>query len=634
MIRCVFIVFLLFQIEIAISQNDSSSTVLGEVIIESELNKQSSKINTQNIDSLVINSYSNNNISRLLQEQTNITIKSYGVNGLSTVSMRGGNANHTAVLWNGFNLQDPLNGAYNFALSPVGIIDEIDVKYGGTSAIYGSGAIGGTILLMNKPQFNSKTALTASYNVGSFGKKDVFGKISYGGKRFYTTFKIYNNVIENDFEFVNIAKQDSPIETLKNSKINQYGFTQENYFKINNYQNISSQFWFHKSYKEIPQNMISTGGVATQSDENYRLSLNWNKQGEKFNYEARSGFFYSWMHYIKPDILVDAIHTSFRNVCEAIGTYKGLKNNKLSIGINNDYTVAESANYSGNPNLNKTAVYFLYKNEMVKKLSVHLNLRTEIISNKTMPLTYGISAEYNVIKAFYLTTNISKNYKTPNFNDLYWFGSMAKGNPDLQNENGISSDIGLTYKIKNAKTKIKANVTAYQNTINNMIQWIPIDGYWTAVNQKQVETKGVEFLFNSKTKIMKDLCLVLNANYTYTDAQLKEKADNESLDILNKQIVYIPYYQANGLVGIVYKKLSITTNVDYVGQRFTSTDNEDWLDSYVTTNLSMQYKIKYKKNYIDITAKANNIFNTNYMLMEWYPMPQVNYEIGIKIFIN
>ena len=54
---------------------------------------------------------------------------------------------------------------------------------------------------------------------------------------------------------------------------------------------------------------------------------------------------------------------------------------------------------------------------------------------------------------------------------------------------------------------------------------------------------------------------------------------------------------------------------------------------YILTNISANYKVYYKAFNFNFFAKANNIFNIEYMVMEWYPMPKVNYEFGIKIII-
>ena len=57
-------------------------------------------------------------ISDLLNRESGLFIKSYGAGALATVSLRGSAAAHTAVYWNGFNLQSPMHGVTDLSLIP------------------------------------------------------------------------------------------------------------------------------------------------------------------------------------------------------------------------------------------------------------------------------------------------------------------------------------------------------------------------------------------------------------------------------------------------------------------------------------------------------------------------------------
>ena len=83
-----------------------------------------------------------------------------------------------------------------------------------------------------------------------------------------------------------------------------------------------------------------------------------------------------------------------------------------------------------------------------------------------------------------------------------------------------------------------------------------------------------------------------------------------------------------------YKKFRSDITIKYVGQRYTSADNKQWLDKYILTDINLSYSHVYKKINGRIFIKANNIFNTAYMVRAWYPTPLINYEIGLKITYN
>lgn len=618
-----------------LSQTDSSSIMLNEVRVSSTIEKYTSTTNIQSIEKAVMRLNTTSSLADLLSQNTNVLIKSYGVSGLSTVSLRGGNANHTAVLWNGFNLQDPLNGAFNFALSPVNLVDNIKIKYGGSSAVYGSGALSGTIHLNNLPQFGSEFTNSLDFALGSFGKQQTSVKIAYGTQKWYTALKVFQNKTDNDFTYTNSTKIGFPTETLENAAMKQLGFMFENYYKFSNYQTISAQFWYQDNFRKIPPNMSSSGNnYATQKDEWYRLALNWHKKGELFDWQARSGFFYSYLNYVKDDIQLDATHKSFNNISELLVDYKAVKKSLFSVGFNNNYTTAESDNFSGKPQLNKAAVFLSFKTKLLKNTTININARAELIDNKLKPFTYGLFAEYNFAKYFFIRTNLSKNHRNPNFNDLYWGGARAIGNPGLQDENGYTADIGLAIKYIKKSFNINSNLSVYQNNIKQMIQWIPLADYWTPINQKRVQSIGLEYRFDGKIRLTENTDIGFISNYSYTGALIKEIAENESPDILNKQLVYTPSHQANALFSYRFKNLGIQTNINYTGKQYTRADNKAELNAFWLVDVSVNYGFDVKRFGFTLFAKANNIFNTEYMAREWYPMPGISYETGIKLGIN
>ena len=86
-------------------------------------------------------------MAEVLQENTPIYIRNYGSGGLATASFRGSNAYHTPVIWNGINIQNPMNGQIDFSAIPVFLSDEISLQYGGNGGVWGSGAMAGLLFI-------------------------------------------------------------------------------------------------------------------------------------------------------------------------------------------------------------------------------------------------------------------------------------------------------------------------------------------------------------------------------------------------------------------------------------------------------------------------------------------------------
>src|SRR3990167_6551077 len=73
--------------------------------------------------------------------------RSGSIGGLTQVRLRGAEANHTLVLFEGIEVSDPVNGDTAFGLLTALPAGRIEVLRGAASSIYGSDAIGGVVLL-------------------------------------------------------------------------------------------------------------------------------------------------------------------------------------------------------------------------------------------------------------------------------------------------------------------------------------------------------------------------------------------------------------------------------------------------------------------------------------------------------
>ena len=615
--------------------NDSiRNVVLDEVSVVSRIVKLNSENNVVEIDSTVMQNISDESLSDILSKHAIVSIKAYGVSGVSSLSIRGGGFGHTAVVWNGFNLQDPLNGGFNFALAPAFIADVIDVKYGGSSAIYGSGAMGGTISMANKPGFKSNFGSVSVLSFGSFGKMNFQQQFSYGNDRLYLSLKGFYVKCDNDFPYTNRAKPGLPTDTLQNAAVEQYGILFNFFYRIGTSQMLSAHFWAQDNNSEVPPNMIATGGYALQYDKWDRLALDWQRSGEKMNWEVRNGTFYSYMNYINDGIDINTVHQSLNNVSELIADVKTIKKSSLEIAVNNNFTKGNSDNFQSTEKLNKLAFFTSFKTKLVKNTILNFNVREELVTGDLKPVTFGFFGEYAFSEHWLVNSNVSKNHRTPSFNDLYWKDAYAIGNPDLKDESGYTADLSLIEKHRFGKFKTEHKITGYFNSIADMIQWVPVGTVWTPLNKKKVHSYGAELFCTSGFEFSKFSELGLSVNYAYTNATVVEKSENESDDILGKQLIYTPYNQGNIYLNYRLRKFDVSLNCVFTGSQFTRDDNSDSIPAYVVLDLDTSYRFVLKRCKARVFFKVNNLLNADYMQMQWYPMPPVNFEAGINFKIK
>jgi vitamin B12 transporter len=72
-------------------------------------------------------------------------VRSGSAGKVTSLFTRGTESDHTLVLWNGIELNDPFFGGFDWGLMPTEGVDRIEVVRGPFSALYGSDALGGVV---------------------------------------------------------------------------------------------------------------------------------------------------------------------------------------------------------------------------------------------------------------------------------------------------------------------------------------------------------------------------------------------------------------------------------------------------------------------------------------------------------
>ncbi|HEY0029959.1 MAG TPA: TonB-dependent receptor plug domain-containing protein, partial [Bacteroidia bacterium] len=567
----------------------------------------------------------------ILTNESQVFVKSYGLGSLATTSFRGAAASHTAVLWNGFNLQSPMNGLVDVALIPASFMSDAKIQYGGAGALWGTGAVGGSIHLNNSAVYNRGLSVATNTSFGSFGDRQQQLQLEISRKRFISSLKIFNHDAKNDFPFVNTAQYGKPEQKQSNAELKEYGLMQENYFRINARQKINTRFWYQFNDRNIPPSMTQNINVSNQKDEFYRFTSEWQREGEKVNLLVRAAYFDENLFYVDTMIDLDTKSRTKVFIAEAESRFSLTKYDLINIGVNTTYSEAITLDYITNPHQSRAAVFASYKLHTLNDAwTAILSARQEFMEDKSIPFTPSIDVKGRVLKYVYLKVNAARHYRIPTFNDLYW---AQGGNPNLQAENGWSEEAGIEHRFSKKSISWELEATAFNRNIDNWIIWLPDDyGTWSPENVLKVWSRGLEY--RAKLNISKNkFRLQVSGLYNYVLSTNEEAASANDATV-GKQLIYVPIQNAQGALTLTYGGTAISYTQIYTGYRYTLSDNTRYLKPYTVGNLRLSQTISFADSKISFYLQINNIWGETYQVLAYRAMPLMSYQLGLSLQFN
>ena len=596
---------------------DSTLLVIPEVNV---IAKRSSQFSTGQkeitIDSTLQRLYQGATLADLLVQQSTIGMNTQGQGMLTTASFRGAASEHTAVLWNGFNLQSTMNGVMDLNLIPLDFMQEVKLLYGGSSALFGSGAIGGALQVNNLPAFDQGVKCSLSIGAGSFGIQKENIAFDWSNAQIATSFQMITQTAQNDFPYYNTYLPSPQWVNQSHASMHQWALMQDNSFKINNAQQINVHAWLQNTYREIPPTMSSTDAMAFQKDISVRISADWSIKIRQNFFTLRGAYFNEGLDYMGVGIPSNSKAETY--IIEAEDKFVLKSKSILDVGLNNTFAHAMADGYPLGDVQERTAFFASLKHTLGNNaLILCFNLREELVGGNRQPATPSFGLESQPIKHLVLFAHVSKNYRLPTFNELYW---SPGGNPNLLPENGFSQDLGMKWSCKINKLSITPSGNLFSTQASNLIVWIPKDAInWYATNLITSASHGFELQLEVAAKIEK-------VNVKFSAQYNNVFASNQG-----HQLVYVPI--ETGLVNLTinFKNTCFNFNQNYIGYRFTLADNSQYLNPYQLGNFSLVQIIHCRKMTISPYLRLNNIWNAQYQAIANYPMPMFNFQLGIKL---
>ncbi len=559
------------------------------------------------------------------------------------VSIRGSTTNEVLVLVDGLRVNNAMSGIADLADIPADNIDRIEVLREGGSALYGGDAVGGVVNIITKKKAaplvltfeNGSYIPTAHVEGYGFSKaeegadaaslvdeqKAMFswapaaGCLQFRGSGSFTR-------ADNAYTFIDSNGDD---RVLQNAALlggdGSFGLT----FPCLE-GSLAADLSGGYSQKGDPGIQSSPTLAATEVDSSGRGSIKYST--DRFLADALSLDATLYAQYSGIDYEDAATPANDGRSMVYIGggdiQQKASISDALSFvyGGSFAYTQARSDTV-GSPSRIAGGAYFEPVME-AGALSFRPAIRYDYYSDffasdplggigATMAIAYRLS-ETDVLKL-----NLSRSYRVPTFEDLYWPASNgAEGDPGLRPETGYAADFGFS----RTRGDFSYDATAFVRYARDVILWQEgSDGIWRPSNYGAALYPGLEQELS--TAFAKHYRASLNYSFLYSYIL----SDGFSMGD-DRRLPMTPVHSLNATLAYEAGRLSWSATAKYASLRFLTTANVGYLPDYFTLDAVVKWEFTARYS---AYAAADNLFDEQYEIVNDYPMPGTKLRLGLEI---
>ncbi|MBD2724719.1 TonB-dependent receptor plug domain-containing protein [Hymenobacter armeniacus] len=586
------------------------------------------------LDSAALSQYRTGTLAEALAARAPLYLKNYGPGQLASISIRGTSARHTAVLWNGFNINFSSLGEADFSLFSVGGNTQVRVQPGPGGALYGTGAIGGAVLLSGEPALGGGLRGSVQAEGGSFGQGAGSLEASYGAARLALRTTALYREAQNDFP-LGPEQNGAAAPRQPNAAFRQWNFTQDARLLVGTGGQLSLAAWLTGANRQIQPALGAANRHGLETDHSARLLAAFRQRlGRRYEGTVRVAWLHDRLVYGDDTLLPQYTTLS---TTQAQTEHSFTLGNKISLQLGGEVQHFEAVadGYESRIRENRLAAFGLLRYDATPTLRLTANLRQAVVPDQRPPLAPTAGAEWDLwqteTNTITLKASASRSYRAATLNERYY---RPGGNPGLLPETGVGYEAGAVYDHQAAgpaRLHWRTELTAYRQLVDNWVQWIPgAGGFYSPRNLRLVRTQGLEASTALDWKRPRYEAAV-RASYALTQAH-KQQGYLGDDDPLDTQLAYVPLHGATLSTEHTWRThWLLSASGSFSSYRYTTVSANDFLPGYFLLQGSVGRHLTVGQARFTLLVQGYNLTNTRYQTYAGRAMPPRSAVLSLRV---
>jgi len=564
------------------------------------------------------------------------TIQNGPAGATASVLIRGANSEHTKVLLDGVELNEPLSPSRSCNLAHILIEDvsRIEVIRGPQSTLYGTDALGGVINIITR-QEKGAPKFTISSQGGTYRTGAISASVSGGTAKL--SYSLGGAFMRS--EGFSAASGDNTGNEEKDGYRNSTASAQlginlrknlDLAISIRTYKTRSEIDSFGSANFDDPNNVennqsliIKTGfrGLWLQNRWESRFDLVYTDHER--SYENPVDEWHPW----------EADNSEYKSISQKLDWQNNFflsEAHTLTAGLEYQQEQGESAYHSESiwgpfdsvfpmRKAHNTGIYIQDRLQAANKFFATLGGRLDWHSRAGNAITFRLAPSYWFDQtSTRVKATLGTGFKAPSLYQLFAPNSTwgPVGNDKLAAERSIGWDLGIEQNLFNQK--VIFGITYFSNSFKNLIDFDYSQGF---INIGKAATNGMEI----SIALNPDTNLKILSFYTLTKAKDQDTGEN-LLRRPRHQWSSRIFYRMLDRIDLAFDLIYTSTREDsyyinFASQRVT-------LNSYLLFNSSFSFDLNPA---IKLFLRMNNILNQQYELIKGYQTPGLSVFGGIKL---